>query len=353
MAITDVNYLNPSSIAPGIGWQPQANYAGWIWNQRNQDYQKLMEQQMRLQNISEQERNLGLQEKLKDIPIKDLERSLTRTAGQAKLPILGQAVSEDLLAQIGKNKFDREVTYGDIPGAQKAITADRQMKRDKYEWEKYTREQAVMQSLLENAIKMGPIDGLNYITQEANALQARGINVPSAIKNPANWAAMNNALVNSIAQQQKIAQERVKGEQEREARHVSGGYQVQAAREAAKSRVDVAGMKDDKVQTTTEARVNEVERNIGRMLQNNDPNVVPYIKTEAIPAWSNDFDDQNKSSSLGMLRNHSEEGRKKYDAAKDTYILKKLKNYLQVVPENREQQSQTAPNNDPLGLFKK
>ena len=73
--MNDVNYISPSSIMPQLGQVQIPGLQGYMLGNQERDYRDIMDLQKLLGGMGAQKEALSLDEKVKDVPMKDAERA--------------------------------------------------------------------------------------------------------------------------------------------------------------------------------------------------------------------------------------------------------------------------------------
>lgn len=199
--MAQLNYLNPASIAPDIGWKPVGATAGMLHNERQQDYNELMKNQMLLQNIGARQAAIGLHEDMKDIPLKDLVREGKIETERAKQPFLADLARSGAERDINKNRFEA-VEKG--PKGIERLLRTWDDEKDNVAWTKRTREATIARDILERALSYSnPEEGSAYVNSEIEKYNKLGYNLPSWLSQPDKWKPIHQGLVQTIEHRQK------------------------------------------------------------------------------------------------------------------------------------------------------
>lgn len=323
MANTDVNYLNPSAFKPQIGWQPVGALAGGMWNQGANEYQALLAQQMRMQELAEQERRYDFAEKQAGGPLREAERGLKMEN------VLGQMPTARSLADMTgqANQAEQQVKKETLldPATLNANLSKLRQQVSDDQWKQFGREQSVVGDLMNKALALGPVAGVEFMQNSISQLRRQGINLPDYMADPKHWNALRQASIASIEQIQKLDQIQKKGDVDLASDRVKGDYAVKVAEIGANARRDSAAMTSnrDKIPPTPEARVNEIERQLSSL---KGEELKQAIIQEAVPAWSNLYDVEiSKKMTPGAIM--SEEIKKKVMADKIKFIDGKIRHY--------------------------
>lgn len=319
MAFVDTNYLNPSAMQPKIGWQPENALAGAMWNQGNRDYRQVLEQQMRMQAMSEEQRRMQMEKERKDVPLQDLTRSIQMESGQGQLPLARELAGATAQSGIAEQKYKKDVTWG--PDAIKDQLVKFRKTADDATWERMGREQTTAAALLESARAMGPVKGLEYVMAKKAELEKMGMKLPDYIQDPANWDKLYEAAVNSVAQKQKIDVEDKKGEWNLRQTQTSAGATIRAAEinaEAAKYKADNAPERGSK---TVDEELIKLTNELA-----NTPNPADkdkLVDSRLIPAL--EMKRENQIKDLVLAGTVSEDVGKKLKATKKEWVNDQLK----------------------------
>lgn len=268
MASTDVNYLNPSSLKPEIGWQPKGAYAGYLYGQNVEDYRKLLDQQNRLQAMAEEERRMQLEENRANLPLKDLQRQLQMEAGQGTLPFARDVAGTGAQSQINQNQVNAS------PEAKKAGISKfvNQMSDDQFKMYKNQMEQISMITgpALRIQQEKGDIAATQFVDQHIEQAKAQGIQLPPQLRNPQSWGPLNQAAIETPQFRQKIAETQEQGKFQQNVAEITGGHALQRGREQNASQERIAGMNIEGRQTVAATRRSE-------KFPSTDPEVVRLV----------------------------------------------------------------------------
>lgn len=221
--MADINYLNPTSIAPKFDWQPKNALAGMSWVENRNDYRGLLEQQIRLQQLAEQERRMELEQKQKDIPLQDLKRQ-----GQIDFT-RGQNPYQE---QLGATGAQANITTNQIQGSQQRLNAelgrfvqglnDEQYKQ--YERGMKTAEPILSQALQLSKTPGGEMRAQQYVQEMFQRAKSAGIDMPPMMLDPRNWEALYKAAVETPQHRQKMDEVEQQGINSANVANISGKW---------------------------------------------------------------------------------------------------------------------------------
>ena len=354
--MADLNYINPMSIKPEIGWAPKNALAGMMYHQNEQDYRQMLGQQMRMQDLGEQERRYDFAEKQEGAPLRQMERQLKGRTIQGQLPFAQQAAGSQLQHGIAKNEFDMKTEFG--PEALRAKVTKYLGEADDVKFKRFTQENQYAASLLEQAMSIeqarGPVAAIEYVDQRARELEQQGFKFPEHFKNPMNWKPMYDAAVNSVKMAQELKQIRAKGDEDVRGRAESGKYTIRAAEiaaEASKARAAAGGGRTPSMNNST-AALNYLERELSQARESGDPEAMTKLAPQYEAALGRKYDDDiKKMRELGIISGQVDD---KVKTGRDKYITEGmgLQGFRQrgggTTPAAPGPQG--APKADPLGL---
>lgn len=317
--MADLNYLNPTSLKPEIGWAPKNALAGMMYHQNEQDYRQVLGQQMRLQDLGEQERRYKFEELQSGRPLRDLERNLKSTQVGAQIPLAGDVVRSEQQTKLAGDKFKRDSEFS--PEALKASITKYLGEADDVKYKKFMQENQYAASLLEQAISIekmrGPVAAMDYVDQRAKELEAQGFKFPEHFKNPMNWAPMYDAALNSIKIGQELKRIKAKGDEDVRAREVSGDYGLQQAQLYADSRQRTgAGTKPPNLNNPV-AALNFLEQQLAQARESGNTEEITKFAPQYEAALGRAYDANIRQMiAMGVLSNPMDEkvqaGRQKY-----------------------------------------
>lgn len=352
--MADLNYLNPTALRPEFNWKPENALAGHLFNQNSQDYRQVLGQQMRLQDLGEQERRYKFEELQSGRPLRDLERNLKSTQVRAQIPLAGDVVRSEQQTKLAGDKFKRASEFS--PEALKASITKYLGEADDVKYKKFMQENQYAASLLEQAMSIekmrGPVAAMDYVDQRARELEAQGFKFPEHFKNPMNWAPMYDAALNSIKIGQELKLTKAKGDEEVRARNVSGEWGVRQAQVHADARTKTgAGTKPPSLPNST-AALNYLEREIAQARESGDPEAILRYAPQYEAALGRKYDDDiKKMKELGVLSGDVES---KVTSGRQKYITEGMR--LQGFQQRANPEGTSGPGPkpgqkaDPLGL---
>lgn len=192
-------FLNALSLAPNVNEYPDGPLRGLMQAFNYSDYQKLLGQQMSMQELARQQDELSLQEKRRDLPVNAAKRDMDLVNYQTKkgyIPIMAGYDAER--ARLENDTASSNLLTADVNrGRIKAETVDQKNKTSAL----------AAKELIERAMSLGPQKGSMYIDQMLQVYRQQGLDIPDVIRDPANWKLLHNGLVNSIAQMQSLGLE--------------------------------------------------------------------------------------------------------------------------------------------------
>lgn len=356
MANTDISYLNPTAMAPKFGWMPKNELAGMEWAQNARDYRDVLDQQMRLQAISEEERRMGLEQKKADLPLQNLGRQLAIEGMEGTLPHARTQASEASQTAIEKAKFDRQATYGDE--ALKAAVAKHKQEVGDMAFQNWGRAQAAIVGLIEQAKQMPTLEGVEHVKRNSEILRRQGLEIPNGIENPQYWDGIYNAAYKSI----KFSQELDKMEKEY-------GYKREIAREGNASAERIAGtraeaqrdsqqMRMERSATTLDAQINQIINDMQRVTSWKE--LTDIIQQKYIPALSQKFDMLPQNENAGtMAMIGKPEQMDNYERNKKLWIgrhveqILRARGFKETAPTGETSPRQPQGQRKPLGSFDK
>lgn len=352
--MADLNYINPMSIKPEIGWAPKNALAGMMYHQNEQDYRQMLGQQMRMQDLGEQERRYDFAEKQEGAPLRQMERQLKGETIQGQLPFARQAAGSQLQHGMAKNEFDMKTEFG--PEALKAKVTKYLGEADDVKFKRFTQENQYAASLLEQAMSIeqarGPVAAIEYVDQRAKELEQQGFKFPEHFKNPMNWKPMYDAAVNSVKMAQELKQIRAKGDEEVRGRETSGKFTLEAARINSENRGKNAAAARLPSMSNSTAALNYLERELSQARESGDPEAMTKLAPQYEAALGRKYDDDiKKMRELGIISGQVDD---KVKTGRDKYITEGmgLQGFRQrgggTPPPTPG--SQGAPKADPLGL---
>jgi len=319
--MADLNYINPMSIKPEIGWAPKNALAGMMYHQNEQDYRQMLGQQMRMQDLGEQERRYDFAEKQEGAPLRQMERQLKGETIQGQLPFARQAAGSQLQHGMAKNEFDMKTEFG--PEALKAKVTKYLGEADDVKFKRFTQENQYAASLLEQAMSIeqarGPVAAIEYVDQRAKELEQQGFKFPEHFKNPMNWKPMYDAAVNSVKMAQEMKTIKAKGNEDVRGRAESGKYTIRAAEiaaEASKARAAAGGGRTPSMNNPV-AYVNYLEQEMSKAREAGDTEALMKYAPQYEAGLGRAYDANiKKMLEMGVISNPMDEkvqaGRSKY-----------------------------------------
>lgn len=242
--MADLQYINPTALKPEIGWQPKGALGGYMWAQNNEDFRRSFEQQMRLQELGEQDRRIDLEQKQLDLPLKALQRQLQTNTTQGQIPFAGEVASTASQAGIAKNKYD--IQEFQAPEKLKAAIAKHTKDFNDVQWEQFGRENQTAAGFLEQAMKIaeerGPAEAIGFMQQRRAEAKRAGINIPDSFDNPINWKPLYNSAMWSVKFKQEMEKEKLKAETDLE----RGRMSLEGVKYTADKGVERAGITGNK-----------------------------------------------------------------------------------------------------------
>lgn len=357
--MADVNYINPTGLAPKFDWQPRNALAGMSWVENRDDYRRMYEQQMRMQALAEQEKQMQVEGKRKDIPLQDLERQSKMEFTQGQLPFQGQLGSTGAQAQVNTNAIQ-------------ASPERRAFEIDKFkqglndnQWQQYQRSMGVVGTLTEQAMQIaksqGPLAAQQWIQQNSEQFKRSGIDLPPYINDPKSWEPLYNAAVQTAKHAQEIGKIDREGMYRQNVAEISGGYGLQQGRERNESNERIAGMNVEGRAQVAANRPQPVakfslDQNINRLMSEiaNIPEgtAIPGGKIQELTA-SLEREYEKIATGSQPIRTLAPELQAKHLAQQRSYVNDRLSSIgvqrvqRQPGPSNNNQQQQRP---DPLGL---
>ncbi len=196
------SFLNPASFAPKTPEFTGALGGILRMDQQNQ-FNQLMNDQLFLQKLGKEEAGIDLEEKKKDLPLKDLKRTNERISLEAKQPYLArleQTGAEDTL-------LDREQKARMRPIDYKKAVMDLKKGEQEMDWNKMSREAQLVVDLLPRAAQLGPQEGAKWLKEQRKRYKAIGYDLPDELDNPQAWKPLLQGLQNSIPHMRALALE--------------------------------------------------------------------------------------------------------------------------------------------------
>lgn len=98
------DYLNLESMRPGTGFKPTGMLGGYMWNQYQNDYERLLAQSEEQRRIALERARQEQSEFMRGIPLRYQTQDNATAAAQAVAPFAGPQASSAARADIGKNE---------------------------------------------------------------------------------------------------------------------------------------------------------------------------------------------------------------------------------------------------------
>ena len=351
--MADLNYINPTALKPEIGWAPKNALSGLMYMQNDQDYRQAFDQQMRLQAMGEQERQLDLEEKRANVPLKDLEREGKMEGFRGSNPYARNLASSGARAGIAQN----EINASDE--ARRAKLREFAAKIEDSDYQKYGRSLDAMSGILAPAMQMVKADGMagsqravDFVKQQVEQARKTGLDIPDAILDPNNWPALYDAAIEIPKYRQEMRRVKEEGLNAQDVAEIRGGYGLQEARERSASNERIAGInvegRDRVAQARTQNQILKLstDQNVNKLVNEiaNAPEGVDVSskgrELEASLAREYDLKNAQMSAILGK----SDEGKKMFQNAKKTYVEDKMKTLF---PNYSYQESGSKSNSIP------
>lgn len=193
-------FLNPASFAPKTPEFTGALGGILRMDQQNQ-FNQLMNDQLFLQKLGKEEAGIDLEEKKKDLPLKDLRRTNETISLQAKQPYLArleQTGAEDTLLDREQKARMRPIDY------KRAVMGLKKDEQD-MDWNKVTREAQLVLDLLPRAAQLGPQEGAKWLKEQRKRYKDIGYDLPDELDNPQAWQPLMKGLENSIPHMRAMA----------------------------------------------------------------------------------------------------------------------------------------------------
>lgn len=186
-------FLNPFNLAPKLPDYEHGPLAGILRNEQRENYEKLMNQSMLLQQMGIQEQALGLSNKIKDVPLMDMKRQDEKALLDARRPYIGQLAAGEAEDKLRGYDFNRQTHNDKVL----ATLSDYKTKIGDNKWKEETRSLEITADLVNRASQMGP-QGLDYIKTEMDRLEKLGYKIPASVANPESWPMLQNAFKNTL-----------------------------------------------------------------------------------------------------------------------------------------------------------
>lgn len=200
--MADVNYINPMALKPEIGWAPKNALAGMMYQQNDQDYRTMFDQQQRMQAMAEEEKRMRLEAARKDVPLNDLLRSNKMSFAQGEAPFQGQLGATGAQAGINENQIKAS------PERLKAAIAQFASQADDATWQRLQKPMEFMGMALGPAIQMmqqgNQMGAMQFMQQQVGRAKQMGLDIPPDIMNPQSWPAYYQFALEAPKHRQKM-----------------------------------------------------------------------------------------------------------------------------------------------------
>ena len=205
------SFLNPSQFAPRVP-EYSGFLGGIVRGNRNDDYEKLLADQLELQRMGLEDTRIDLSEKQADLPIKALEREGKEVTLRAKRPFLEKLAvgeAEDKLGEFESKKEKRPLEL-------RQLIAEVTGKEKDMDWQKRIREATMMKEFIPQAKALGGERGAAWMREQIKKAKAIGYDLPDELANPTEWGRYEKGLVNTIEHLRQLEIEAAKDATERE-----------------------------------------------------------------------------------------------------------------------------------------
>jgi len=317
--MADLNYINPMSIKPEIGWAPKNALAGMMYHQNEQDYRQMLGQQMRMQDLGEQERRYDFAEKQEGAPLRQMERQLKGETIQGQMPFARGVARSGAQTQIAGDEFKRQTEYS--PERVKSVLSEYTSKLDKAAFDKFQRDReqelGAIEQLMAAKKQFGDVYAVGQAKQLRERLAQAGIQTPADFEDPRKWDFIYSSLMDSVKFTQEMKKVREQGELQNKGREISGYYALRQAQISADARSRNAAPKRPSMNNVI-AYVNAIEVEMSEARQAGDSSKMNELAPQYANALGRAFDERQKQ--MGNLATLSPEVRRKLEAQKAQFI---------------------------------
>lgn len=322
--MADINYINPMSIKPEIGWAPKNALAGMMYHQNEQDYRQMLGQQMRMQELGEQERRYDFSEKQAGAPLREMERQLKGETIQGQLPFARDVARSGAQTQMAGDEFKRKTEYS--PERIKSVLSEYTSKMDKAEFDKFQREReqelVAIEQLMAAKKQFGDVYAVGQAKQLRERLAQAGIQTPQDFEDPRKWDFLYNSLMDSVKFTQEMKKVREQGDLANKGREITGEYGLRQTQINADARGRNAAPKRPSMNNVI-AYVNAIEVEMSEARQAGDSSKMNELAPQYANALSRAFDERQKQ--MGNLSTLSPEVKRKYEAQKAQFVEGQLR----------------------------
>ena len=239
------DYMNVGSFKPEIGWKPEGFLGGYMYADREREYQRLLKQ-------AEEARRLGLQrqgqetsEFMSGAPGRLQQQQNLLATEQGKAPYLQGLASETAQTGIAQQQSTRRM----IPTTEEESKAKLRKALTLEQMEKLNTNTKFGKTVLETAIEMstsgiqGQEQARAYVLKQRELLQKHGFDLPPGYEDPKQWQSLYQGAVKTIEFTQDMIKEKQKEAAAQKRTETTVGGQITIGREANASRERVAEAK--------------------------------------------------------------------------------------------------------------
>lgn len=206
------DYLNLQSMQPGTAWKPNGMLGGYMWNQYQNDYERMLAQTEAGRQMSLDKQRVEQEEFLRGIPLRNQVQDNQLSTAQGEAPYLGQLAASTARRTTAQN----ESVIGMIPTEERARKNKVDSEQSIEALRKINAANTMAANYLNQALALRnqrgelSMEPQAFLLSRIEELKKAGYNVPENFADPRNWESLYQSAVYDIDTTQKLIAQREK-----------------------------------------------------------------------------------------------------------------------------------------------